>query len=52
MFYFIARFGVSGILVEIAWRSGIVMDCHVTAQGSIPGRDGVFTEFHVLRKGQ
>ena len=37
---------------EQAWRSGRVMDCHATAPGSIPGRDGVFTELHVLRKGQ
>ena len=29
-----------------------VMDCHVTARGSNPGGDGVFTELHVLRKGQ
>ena len=29
-----------------------VMDCHVTAQGSIPGWNGVFTELLVLRKGQ
>ena len=28
------------------------MDCHTTAQGSIPGGNGVFTELHVLRKGQ
>ena len=28
------------------------MNCHATAPGSIPGRDGVFTELHVLRKGQ
>ena len=34
------------------WRSGNVMNCHATAPGSIPGRDGVFTELHVLRKGQ
>ena len=35
-----------------AWRSGSVMDCHATARGSIPGGNGVFTELHVLRKGQ
>ena len=29
-----------------------VMDCHATARGSIPGENGVFTELHVLRKGQ
>ena len=34
------------------WRSGNVMNCHATAPGSIPCRDGVFTELHVLRKGQ
>ena len=33
-------------------HSGNVMDCHATAPGSIPGRDGVFTELHVLRKGK
>ena len=38
--------------VELAWRSGSVMDCHATARGSIPGRNGVETEGHVLRKGQ
>ena len=37
---------------ERLWRSGNVMNCHATAPGSIPGRDGVFTELHVLRKGQ
>ena len=43
---------VKSKIVELPWRSGSVMDCHVTAPGSIPGRDGVFTELHVLRKGQ
>ena len=38
--------------MELAWRSGSVMDCHWTAQGSIPGGNGVFTELYVLRKGQ
>ena len=38
-------------LVELAWRSGRVMDCHATARGSIPGGYGVSTESHVLRKG-
>ena len=38
--------------VELTWRSGNVMDCHATARGSNPGGDGVFTELHVLRKGQ
>ena len=37
---------------ERPWRSGNVMNYHATAPGSIPGRDGVFTELHVLRKGQ
>ena len=40
------------IYVERPWRSGNVMNCHATAPGSIPGRDGVFTELHILRKGQ
>ena len=35
---------------ELVWRSGSVMDCHATTRGSIPG--GVFTELHILRKGQ
>ena len=35
-----------------AYFSGNVMDCHVTARGSNPGRNGVFIELHVLRKGQ
>ena len=39
------------LAAELAWRSGCVMDCHATAQGSIPGRNGVKTELHVLRKG-
>ena len=38
--------------VELAWRSGSVKDCHATARGSIPSGNGVFTELHVLRKGQ
>ena len=29
-----------------------VMDCHATARCSNPGRNGVFIELHVLRKGQ
>ena len=40
------------VMLERPWRSGNVMNCHATAPGSIPGRDGVFTEFHVLCKGQ
>ena len=42
----------SNFLVELAWRSGSVMDCHATTRGSIHGGNGVFTELHVLRKGQ
>ena len=38
--------------VELAWRSGSVMDCHTTARGSFPGGNGLFTELHVLHKGQ
>ena len=38
--------------VELAWRSGSVMDCHATTCGSIPGGSGIFTELHVLSKGQ
>ena len=37
---------------ELVWRSGSVMDCHVTALGSTPGGNGVFTELHVICKGQ
>ena len=40
------------VCVELAWRSGNVMDCHATARGSISGGNGVFTELHVFRKGQ
>ena len=43
---------ITFIIVELAQRSGNVMDCHATARGSIPGRNGVFIELHVLRKGQ
>ena len=43
---------ISFIWVELAWRSGSVMDCHATARGSIPGGNSVFTELQVLRKGQ
>ena len=38
--------------VELAWRSGSVMDCHAMTRGSIPGGNNAFIEFHVLRKGQ
>ena len=37
--------------VELAWHSGNVMDCHATARVSIPARNGVFIELHVLCKG-
>ena len=40
------------VKVELTWRSGSVMDCHATARGSIPAGNGVFTELHILRKGQ
>ena len=39
-------------IVELTWRSGSEMDCHVTAWGLIPDGNAVLTEFHVLRKGQ
>ena len=38
--------------VELAWHRGSVMDCHARARGSIPAWNGIFTELHVLRKGQ
>ena len=44
--------GLTYIRVELAWRSGCVMDCRAAARGSIPGGDGVKTELYVLRKGQ
>ena len=43
------------LLKKILYSVGslrIIMDCHATARGLIPGWDGVFTELHVLRKGQ
>ena len=40
------------VVVELAWRSGSVMDCHATGGDSIPGGNDVNTELHVLRKGQ
>ena len=39
-------------MVELTWRSSSVMDCHATARGLIPCGKGVFTELHILRKGQ
>ena len=38
--------------VELAWRSGNMMDYHAAARGSIPGWNGVFIKLHVLRKRQ
>ena len=38
--------------MELVWYIGSVMDCHGTARDLIPGGNGVFTELHVLRKGQ
>ena len=38
--------------MEVVWLSGNVMDCHATARGSITGRNGLFIQPHVLRKGQ
>ena len=43
---------VFNIGVELAWRSGCVMDCNATACGSIPGGNGVKTELNVLCKGE
>ena len=40
------------LCVELAWRSGSVMDCHATARGSIPSGNSARTELHVLRRGQ
>ena len=40
------------LYMELAWRSGSVMDCHETAKGSILGGKGVKTDLHFLRKGQ
>ena len=40
------------VCVELAWRSGSVMDCHATARGAIPDGNDVKTELHVLRNGQ
>ena len=53
----ILKFCVSGnpdmyIVVELAWRSGSVIDCHAMAWGKIPDGYGVKIELHVLRKGQ
>ena len=52
LFAYQIHYAFTQCLVDLAWRSGSVMDCHATARGSIPGGNGVFTELHVLRKGQ
>ena len=39
-------------IMDLAWCSGRVMDCHATTWGSITGGDGVKTKRHVHRKGQ
>ena len=36
--------------LELAWRSGSVMDCHATAQGSIPGWNCVKLSFMSFEK--
>ena len=40
------------VVVELAGRSGCVVDRHATTKVSIPGGHNVKTELHVLRKGQ
>ena len=40
------------VVVELAGRSGCVVDRHATTKVSIPGGDSVKTELHVLRKGR
>ena len=45
-------FTISTYYVELAWLSGSIMDCNTTVRDSIPGRNGVFSEPHVHRKGQ
>ena len=42
----------SNTQVELAWRSGSVIDCHATARGSIPSGNGLSKELQVLHKGQ
>ena len=39
-------------VVELAWCSGSVTECHATARDSIPSGNSVFTKLHILRKGQ
>ena len=43
---------ILNFLRYLAGLSAAVMDRHATARGSIPVGNGVFTELHVLRKGQ
>ena len=47
--HWLTRSNVYMSAVELAWRSGSVMDCNATVRGSIPV---VFTELHILRNGQ
>ena len=49
---YVLRHSASIIRVELAKRSGNVMDCHAMARGSMPSWNGVFIELHVLCKGQ
>ena len=48
---YVLRHSASIIRVELAKRSGNVMNCHAMPWGSIPSRNGVFIELHVLHKG-
>ena len=36
--------------MELAWRSGSVMDYHATAWGYILGGNGVFTKLHCFAR--
>ena len=36
--------------MELAWRSGRVMDCHTTTRGWIPGGNGVFTKLSAFAR--
>ena len=38
--------------MDLAWRSGSIMYCHVKARGLFPGGNGVKTKLHVLCKWQ
>ena len=52
MYIYTYLYSLPLIIREQAWRSSCVMDCKVTAWGSIPDGYSVKTELHVLRKGQ